>query len=192
MRKTRAGIISVAISIFATTGCSSGEEVDKTPLPATASPPYICNHIPLDAVERMTGLHAPLVKGNFKLNTEEGYRDGWCGVYQPTGNRWKVLDIELLSSADPKKVESEIRDGAKRLPQILSGGSGYYSPTKGRDHEGALAVLIRGDLMLVVDMDRGAEGRDHEADVVALMRLIAPKLMADSPGAPSPTARKGA
>jgi hypothetical protein len=136
----------------------------------------------------MTGLRTPLAKGTFELNFEEDYREGWCGVYQPTGDQWKVLDIELLSNADSEKVESEVRDGAKRLPQILPDATGYYSSTRGRNHSGALAVLIRDKFMLVVDMDRGAEGRDHEADVVALMRLIAPKLIGDPP---APSTEKG-
>lgn len=188
---SRAFITAVAGCILAA-GCSwSGEPGDETPLPTEASPPYICKYIPLDAVERMTGLRTPLYRGAFDLNSKEGYRDGWCGVYEPTGDRWKVLDIELLSSGDPKKVEQEVQDGAKRLPPILPDAAGYYTSTRGPDRPGVLAVLVRGKFMLVVDLDRGAEGRDHEADVVAFMRLIAPKLLTE-PGTPSPTVQKGA
>jgi hypothetical protein len=190
--KSLKGFTAATIVACVIAGCSQSDETDTSPLPSAASPPYICDHIPLDAVERMTGLRAPLVKGAFDLTSNDGYRGGSCGVYQPSGEQWKALNIVLAPNGDPERVESEVRNGAKRLPQIVPGADGYYSSTSFGDHAGAVAVLIRGKLMLVVDMDRGAEGRDHEADVVALMRLIAPKLMADSPGAPSPTARKGA
>ena len=139
----------------------------------------------------MTGLHSPLTEGQFILTSDSGWRGGVCGVYEPTGERWKALNIVLTSNGNPDQIESEVRNGAKRLPKILPDAAGYYAPTKFRDNAGALAVLIRGKFMLVVDMDRGAEGRDHEADVVALMRLIAPKLLAD-PTTPQSTGQKGA
>ena len=186
MTPRRALFTAVLAACILTTACS---RPDTTPLPTTASPPFVCDHVPLQAVERMTGLRNPPAKGSFELAPADGDREGWCGVYRPDEEEVKVLDIELATNNDPGRVESEVRDGAKRLLRILADADGYYSATRFGDHAGALAVLIRGKSMLVVDMDRGAEGRDHEADVVALMRLIAPRLLGDA--VPSPTPGKG-
>jgi hypothetical protein len=191
MMKKIEGFTAAAIAACTLVGCSQVSERDTRPIPSVAAPPYICDYIPLHAVERMTGLHAPLAKGAFDLTSDDGYRGGSCGVYQPSGDQQKALNIVLATNNDPNRVESEVRNGAKRLPQILPDADGYYSSTSFGGHTGAVAVLIRGNLMLVVDMDRGAEGRDHEADVVALMKLIAPKLIADPPGTASPTTQKG-
>ncbi|MEV5407547.1 hypothetical protein AB0K60_01745 [Thermopolyspora sp. NPDC052614] len=91
-------------------------------------------------------------------------------------------------------MKEELDQGAKRLPAIMPGGDGYYAAKEFDDkHASAVAVLIRDKAMLVVDIIQGANGRDHEADAVALMKLIAPRLMTDkSAPTPSPTAEKGA
>jgi hypothetical protein len=180
-----------ALACVLIAGCSHlSETIDTTPLPTVASPPYICEYIPLNAVQQMTGLQDPLTEGQFTIDKETGYRGGACGVYQPTGEQLKALSIFLNSSGDPEQVNTEIRNGAKHLPEIIPGGVGYYAPRKYRDVLGAVAVLIWKDYMLVVEMGRGAEGRNHEEDVVALMRLIAPRLLTE-PDTPPHVTQKG-
>ncbi|WP_155348800.1 hypothetical protein [Acrocarpospora pleiomorpha] len=103
------------------------------------------------------------------------------------------MSVLLTSRAWVGNVDEEVRLGALRLPQIVPGGDGYYFPyqyDKGSDHEGhtgAKATLVRGDAALIISIIRGPQGRDPGADVVALMKLIGPKLtVAASPPSPSP------
>lgn len=192
---TRAFTVVGALALALISGCGRADEkVDTTPLPATAAPPYICDHVPLRAAEQMTGLRSPLTKGSFDLASGDGYGNGWCGVYEAEGDRSKVLEVVLLSSGDPRRVQEELRHGAKRLPEIVPGGDGYYRATQFAEHAGAVAVLIRDKSMLVVNVDRGAKGRDHEADVVAMMKLVAPRLITDksAPAASASATDKGA
>jgi hypothetical protein len=190
----RALAISVALAcaMASLVGCSrQGNTVDMTPLPTIANPPFICDHIPLKAVELATGVQAPLTQGSFDLSAADGYGDGWCGAYQTSGDRKKVLEVVLVASGTPGHVEEEVNQGAKRLPAIISGAEGFYSK-KENEQASAVAVLIRDKAMLVVDVRQGADGRDHEADAVALMKLIAPKLITDkSAPTPSPKDTKG-
>jgi hypothetical protein len=191
MTMTRAVAAMAAVSGVLVAGCSQPDEkADTTPLPTTASPPYICDHIPLQAVQRMTGIQNPLSRGSFGLPSDGGYGNGWCRVYQPTEEESQVLEVILIPSGNPTRIDEELRNGAKRLPQVMPGADGYYFSTKEDDHAGAVATLIRQETTLIVNMQRGGEGRNHEADVIALMKLIAPKLVADA-GTPSPSPSRG-
>lgn len=77
------------------------------------------------------------------------------------------------------------------MPPIVPGAIGYFD-TDPSGHASAHAGIARGTALLIVKLDRGVEGRDNAADVVALMKLIAPKLItsADAP-TPTPSAGKG-
>ncbi|MEV0967521.1 hypothetical protein [Microtetraspora glauca] len=159
---------------------------DHAPLQTVAAPPYICEYIPLKAVELMTGVSDPLVRGFFDLSQDSG--DGSCAVYRRDGDRLKVLQITLTPERVPGEVEEEL-DGASPLPEIIPGSIGYYF--RGRDSEkhGAHAVLARGKTELSVQLEYGVKGRDNAADVLALMKLIAPKLITAASGpSPSPSA----
>ncbi|GAA0994394.1 hypothetical protein GCM10009555_086840 [Acrocarpospora macrocephala] len=171
--------------------------MDTTPLPTVTAPPYICDHIPKQAVERMTGLHNPLTQGYFNLSGSEGYGYGSCMIYEPAGEKWKVMEVKLIPMAPERDVDEEVRLGAKRLPRIVADADGYYFPienSKGSDHEGytaAQAVLVREKAQLIIILIRGPQGRDPGADAVALMKLIGPELIiAAAPPSPSP-AKKG-
>ncbi|HEX4814635.1 MAG TPA: hypothetical protein VFV66_17990 [Nonomuraea sp.] len=164
--------------------CTSTQKpsVDMTPLPTMAAPPYICDHIPLRAVELMTGVRNPIVSGNFNLNFGNGVGVGGCAVYQPTGEKKKVLNIDLTPRGQEQWVRDQIAAGDKPLPEIVPGGIGFYTQggTEGADKTQAGAVLVRGKAELFIGMSRGVEGRDNAADVIALMRLVAPKLITDA------------
>ncbi|MFC0863350.1 hypothetical protein ACFHYQ_13710 [Sphaerimonospora cavernae] len=174
------------------TGCQHDEaKVDHTPLPTVAAPPYICEHIPLRAVELMTGQHDPLVRGHFDLTLSGGLGDGSCVVYRPGGNRLKVLQIGLTPQGYSGGVEEQLHLGALPLPEIVPGATGYYFKDPNSTNNAAHALLVWGNAELGIDLVIGVEGRDNAADVVALMKLIAPKLITDAsaPGAtvsPSP------
>ncbi|WP_214107158.1 hypothetical protein [Acrocarpospora catenulata] len=194
--RRRKPLIAIAVLIFvvvSVAGCNwqKSETVDKTPLPAVAAPPYICDHIPLQAVELATGLHDPLVRDDLQLSD----RDGSCAVYEPTGEKWKVMEVLLSSVTSVEDIDEEVAHGAKRLQQIVPGWDGYYFSKpygNGSDHAGytrAVATLMRGDTSLVVEIIRGPQGRDTAADAVALMRLIGPKLAAGV-GTPSSSPTK--
>ncbi|RCG24470.1 hypothetical protein DQ384_33015 [Sphaerisporangium album] len=87
------------------------------------------------------------------------------------------------------------------MPEIVPGAIGYYFKPPDGNYNRANALLVRGKAMLSIQLDIGVSGRDNAADVVALMKLIAPKLITDasapSPGpsgegvSPSPTKTKG-
>ncbi|MER6950429.1 hypothetical protein ABT294_41060 [Nonomuraea sp. NPDC000554] len=163
--------------------------MNKTPLPSAAAPPYICEYIPLDAVRLMTGVHDPIVSGRFNMSASEGWGSGGCFVYQPTGNKPKVLDVTLSPGGSEKEAEFQISQGARRLPEIVPGAVGYYGQNGSADNTQAAATLVRGHDLLIVELVRGVKGRDNTADVVALMKLVAPKLIPDA--TPSPKKTKG-
>ncbi|TMR22649.1 hypothetical protein ETD86_10990 [Nonomuraea turkmeniaca] len=165
--------------------------VNTTPLPSVAAPPYICDYIPLGAVQLMTGIREPIVKGNFDLTVGKeldgkNYGTGGCWIYQPTGNKSKVLQISLSPAGSKQEVEWEISQGAKPLPEIIPGAIGHYSQDGSADNAQASAVLVHGLNEVIVDLIHGVKGRDNAADAAALMELIAPKLI---PGA-TPTTEK--
>lgn len=185
MRAIGLAILALSAMALGTTACQSGDEsTHRTPLPTVAAPPYVCDHIPLRAVELMTGLHDPMARGFFDLSISEGTGDGNCAVYQRDGEQSKVLLIDLAPSGFKEEVEENIRLGASPLPEIIPGAIGsYFEAPDSKDNE-ASALLVRGKAALTIRLEMGAAGRDNAADVVALMKLIAPKLITDA-SAPS-------
>ncbi|GAT65364.1 hypothetical protein PS9374_00997 [Planomonospora sphaerica] len=128
----------------------------------------------------MTGVRNPLVRGHFDLTSASGLGDGSCAVYQRTGERLKVLLIDLTPGGSTEEVKEEISNGASPLPEIVPGSLGHYFKSDGSEHNVAVAVLVRGKAELSVQLEIGVEGRDNAADVAAMMKLIAPKLITDA------------
>ncbi|MFC7589703.1 hypothetical protein ACFQYP_42955 [Nonomuraea antimicrobica] len=137
----------------------------------------------------MTGVHDPIVRGRFNMSTSDDGGSGGCFVYQPTGNKLKVLDVTLSPGGSQKEAEFQISQGAQRLPEIVPGSVGYYGQDSSAGNTQAAATLVRGDDLLIVELVRGVKGRDNAADVVALMKLVAPKLILNV--TPSPNKAKG-
>ncbi|MET9067415.1 hypothetical protein [Streptosporangium sandarakinum] len=188
MRKSFVAVAALSCALVLSTACQAGQstsgEVDRAPLPTVAAPPYICEHIPLKAVELMTGVRNPLVRGYFDLTAAEGLGIGSCAVYQRSGERLKVLLIDLTPGGYPEEVEEQLEDGASPLPEIVPGSIGYYFKSVHSTSNAAYAMLVRGKAEISIQLDIGVEGRDNAADVLALMKLIAPKLITDA-SAPS-------
>ncbi|WP_344919291.1 hypothetical protein [Streptosporangium oxazolinicum] len=157
--------------------------VDRTPLPTVAAPPYICDHIPLKAVELMTGVRDPLVRGHFNLTSGESRRTGVCVIRRRTDQE-NVLVIDLSIGGYRAAIMEYLDDGATPLPEIVPGSIGAYSKPEGRENNAAYAHLLRGRADLSIQLEIGVQGRDNAADVAAMMKLIAPKLLTDA-GAPS-------
>jgi hypothetical protein len=184
MRFRTFGLVMMC-AFICSAGCQGDEvQIDRTPLPAVAAPPYICGYIPLKAVELMTGVHDPLVRGDFDLTLAGGLGSGKCAVYQRDGSRLKVLAIGLLLNGSREVVEEAVQSGASPLPEIMPQGIGAYRKDSNSKTNAAYAMLVRGKASLGIDLDIGVKGRDNAADVVALMKLIAPKLITDA-SAPS-------
>lgn len=167
-------------------GCQAqeGSTVDKTPIPSVAAPPYICDHVPLEAVRLMTGVRNPIVQGDFDLSTGKeldgkNYGTGGCWIYDSAGSKPKVLQISLSPGKSREEVENEISQGADPLPEIIPGAIGNYGRDSSSGNTQASAVLVSGLNSVVVDLWRGVEGRDSADDVVALMKLVAPKLITE-------------
>ncbi|WP_285704832.1 hypothetical protein [Microtetraspora sp. NBRC 16547] len=154
-----------------------------------AAPPYICGYIPLKAVALMTGVYDPLARGYFDLTTSDGLGIGDCAAYRQDGDRQKVLQIDLMPRGYTEMVEENIRLGASPLPEIIPGAKGSYFKGADGKSNSASAVLVRGEATISIQLQIGASGRDNAADVAALMKLIAPKLITDASapsGSPSP------
>ncbi|WP_327588577.1 hypothetical protein OHA25_17205 [Nonomuraea sp. NBC_00507] len=164
--------------------------VDTAPLPSAPAPPYLCDHIPEAAAKLMTGVSNPIVVGFLtEPRTEAGY--GTCATYQPTGERARLLRVILDAGGVRGQVDEYLKDGGKLLPEIVPGGYGAY--IKDPDEESHVgAILVKGKARLLVELARGVKGRDNAADMVAFMKLIAPRLLigTDTPS-PSPSRGKG-
>ena len=80
-----------------------GSENRPKPVTEAAASPYICEHIPLKAVELMTGVRDPLVRGYFDLAVAGGLGDGSCAAYRRDGERLKVLQIGLTPGGYPER-----------------------------------------------------------------------------------------
>ncbi|MER5418276.1 hypothetical protein [Streptosporangium roseum] len=179
---------ALACALAVSTACRSEEvKVDRSPLPAVATPPYICDHIPLKAVELMTGVRNPLVRGSFDLTTAGGLGDGSCVAYQRDGERLKVLHIDLTPGGYVGEIEERIEDGASSMPEIAPGAIGSYFKDVNSRNSAAYAMLVRGKAEINIQLEIGVAGRDNAADVLALMRLIAPKLLTDASAPPATT-----
>lgn len=188
MRSRLAWWVAVLSASVLLTACQQeAPPVNKASLPSAPAPPYICDYVPLDAVRLMTGVQDPIVRGRFNTSAGEGSGSGGCFVYQPDGNKPKVLDVTLSAGGSEKDVESQIGQGARRLPEIVPGGVGYYGQDGSAGSTQAAAVLVRGDDLLIVELVQGVKGRDSMADVVALMKLVAPKLILDVRPSPKKT-----
>ncbi|GLW11939.1 hypothetical protein Misp01_70670 [Microtetraspora sp. NBRC 13810] len=172
----------VSLLALSLSGCAEEPpEIDSTPLPTVASAPYICDQIPLRAVELMTGARDPLVRGYFNLTAAGGLGEGTCAAYRRDGEREKVLTVMLTPDGDDTIVREHLDDqGTLPLPEIVPGASGYYFASEYDDVVGAAALMVRGRSRVTVDLDIGVKGRDNAADVVALMRLVAPRLFTDA------------
>jgi hypothetical protein len=185
MKRTPLAVFAALTCLLVmSTACQRDEPVDLTPLPTMAAPPYLCDYIPRRAVELMTGIRDPLVRGYFDLTISRGIGDGSCAVYQREGERLKVLLVSLSPGGYPGLVEEELDSGASPLPEIVPDAIGYYFHDPEDKNHAAQAVLVRGKAELIVQLEMGVAGRDNAADVAALMKLIAPKLITDA-GTPS-------
>ncbi|MGV9599162.1 hypothetical protein ACWDR1_21075 [Streptosporangium sandarakinum] len=174
----------ISISALLSACKDDTKKADRSPLPTVAAPPYVCDHIPLRAVELMTGTRDPLVRGRFDLAPDEGPGMGSCAIYQRDGDRLKLLRVFLAPAGEPGKVREQLEDGASPLPEIVPGSIGYYFKSSHSTSNAAYAMLVRGKAEISIQLDIGVEGRDNAADVLALMKLIAPKLITDA-SAPS-------
>ncbi|MEV4173870.1 hypothetical protein [Nonomuraea sp. NPDC049709] len=175
-------VTAFGVALILAAGCTGNQKtpVDRTPLPTVAAPPYICDHIPLRAVELMTGVSQPIALGDFNLSFGDGAGVGGCAVYQPTGEQKKLLDIDLNPAGGENWVKAQIKAGDKPLPEIVPGGIGFYTQGGRPEKTQAGAVLVRGKAQLFIGMSKGVEGRDNAADVIALMKLVAPKLITEA------------
>lgn len=84
MTPRRALFTAVLAACILTTACS---RPDTTPLPTTASPPFVCDHVPLQAVERMTGLRNPRPKALSSWLRRMGIEKGGAGSTARTKKR---------------------------------------------------------------------------------------------------------
>ncbi|MEV6860582.1 hypothetical protein AB0M44_06215 [Streptosporangium subroseum] len=192
MMKSPLALAAVLVCALAfSTACQDDEvKIDRSPLPMVAAPPYICGHVPLKAVELMTGVRDPLVRGYFDLKLAGGLGAGSCAAYRRDGDRLKVLQVILTPGGYPGKVEEQLEDGALSVPEIVPGAIGYYFKDTTSKNNATYAMLVRGKAQIGIQLEIGAEGRDNAADVLALMKLIAPKLITDaSAPSPSPSAK---
>ncbi|MFI0419118.1 hypothetical protein [Spongiactinospora sp. 9N601] len=139
----------------------------------------------MKAAELMTGVRAPLSRGGFDLSPSLGLGSGSCTLYQRDGERVTVMRIVLSTGGLRKRVEDQLAQGARRLPEIVPESVGYYFQPANTEENEAYAVLVRGEAELSIQLEIGAPGRDNAADVLAMMKLIAPKLITDD-SAPTP------
>jgi hypothetical protein len=186
-----AGLITCTLMFISACQQNKPSVVDMAPLPSTPIPPYVCDYIPRAAATLMTGISEPTVVGFLKgPQGEPGY--GTCGLYQPSAERVRLLRVILDTGGTRGQVDEYLKDGGKLLPEIVPGGYGAYvkDPDKGPR---VGAILVKGKARLLIELARGAEGRDHSADMIALMKLIAPRLLngTDAPS-PSMSRKKGA
>ncbi|MEV4390712.1 hypothetical protein [Nonomuraea sp. NPDC049607] len=186
-----AGLLACALVL--TTACQEDTPpaVDAAPLPSAPAPPYLCDYIPKAAAKLMTGVSDPIVTGFLKEPVDDVAGHGICTAYEPSGERAQILSAILDTGGIRGQVDEYLKDGGKLLPAIVPGGYGAYV----RDRERAThvgAILVQGKARLLVELVRGVEGRDNVADMVAFMKLIAPRLLTNnatpSPG-PSPKKR---
>lgn len=126
----------------------------------------------------MTGAHDPIVVG-FLNEWRNGVGHGTCATYQPTGERVQLLHVVLDSNGARGQVDEYIGDGGKLLPGIIPGGYGAYIKDPQRNTRVA-ALIVKGKARLSVELVRGVAGRDNAADMVAFMKLITPRLLADA------------
>jgi hypothetical protein len=197
MKRTPLTVLTALTSaLVLSTACQAERPVGPTPLPTLAAPPYVCGYLPQKAVELMTGIQNPMARGQFDLTIADGLGSGTCVIRQPDGDQSNVLVVRLSPGGSPGLVREQLDSGASPLPEIVPGAVGYYFKDRKTTRNAAYALLVRGDAEIGIALDIGAEGRDNAADVAALMKLIAPKLITDasapSPSpSPTPSASKG-
>ncbi|MER5323462.1 hypothetical protein [Streptosporangium roseum] len=179
---------ALACALAVSTACRGEEvKVDRSPLPTVAAPPYLCDHIPLKAVELMTGVRDPVVRGYFDFTTASGIGIGNCVIRRPGGDRPVVLVIDLTPGGYVGEIEERIEDGASPMPEIVPGAIGSYFRRASGQNNAAFAMLVRGKAEINIQLEIGVAGRDNAADVLALMKLIAPKLLTDASAPPAKT-----
>lgn len=191
MRKSvgRAAALLVCALTFIV-GCQKAPSaIDKAPLPSVASSPYLCGHIPATAAKLMTGVSDPIVNGSLKpWQGGEGW--GNCALYRSGGeSRQQVLHVILDSGGARGQVDEYLKDGGKLLPEIVPGGYGAYMVDSDKTSRVG-AILVKGQGRLLVELVQGIQGRDNAADMVAFMRLIAPRLLIGDSPSPGPSQKE--
>ncbi|MEV4079277.1 hypothetical protein ACGFJC_42390 [Nonomuraea fuscirosea] len=122
-------------------------------------------------------------------STAEAVRtDGWppcLGIDLDSGMPAGVqlLRVTLDAGGIRGQVDEYVKDGGRLLPAIMHDGYGAYIKDPEQQTHIA-AILVRGKARLLVDLGQGSTSRDSAGDMVAFMKLIAPKLLADT-GTPS-------
>ncbi|GII92759.1 hypothetical protein Ssi02_29900 [Sinosporangium siamense] len=128
-------------------------------------------------MELLIGQSDPLTSGGFGPKTAESVGVGSCSAYRREGDRQKVLQVVLTANASPDRVKDGLASGGTPLPEMLPNSTGFYRKT---EESLGYAMLVRGEKMLAIAQLAPVQGRDGVADVLALMKLIAPRMLSAS------------
>ncbi|MFI6903921.1 hypothetical protein ACIBKY_21825 [Nonomuraea sp. NPDC050394] len=152
--------------------------MDRNPLGNVTAPPLECGAVSRQAIGRAIGMDNFYASGSMSPA-----RFSHCVVATSPGLSDKASMTIELHDPSPSTVESleytKTKDGGADLPVDTAPG---YSATT-RDTGGAvvggkaMAWTQDGKKLLVIQIVRGAPGRDHRADAVEFIRGLRPLLL---------------
>ncbi|MBE1585069.1 hypothetical protein ACFPOI_49800 [Nonomuraea angiospora] len=201
MKRTLTSLLLVLIGTTLSACQRDTAPADLSPLPSALPDPssagaYICDYgdagIPAKAVELMTGLSADLEwSGHFDLGPAPVATANLCEVSSRNDPaQGAVLEIYLADLGEEWKdnvFDKRLRAGGTPMPELLpdaigvywAGPTADYGPVRGKPNPSneARAYLFRNGTEIGIRLKHGAAGRDNAADVLALMKLVAPALM---------------
>ncbi|WP_146607869.1 hypothetical protein [Spongiactinospora gelatinilytica] len=88
--------------------------------------------------------------------------------------------VDLTPLDYTERVKEQLDQGAPPLPEIVPGAIGYYFARPNDKNNAAFATLATDKARLSVQLEMGVAGRDSAADVLAMMKLIGPRLISDA------------
>ncbi|MEV4374027.1 hypothetical protein AB0J71_43700 [Nonomuraea sp. NPDC049637] len=100
-----------------------------------------------------------------------------------------MLHVILDSGGVRGQVDEYLKDGGKLLPEIVPGGYGAYMVDFDKTSRVG-AIMVMGKGRLLVELVQGVQGRDNAADMVAFMKLIAPRLLVGDSPSPTPSQKE--
>lgn len=178
----RVTTVLAMVSVLLMVACSGEDNggdnpVDETSAMSGVAPDgeLLCDFVPRESAVLALGADDVTADDGQVARDSQGALVGaGCGVTVGDDDENKVsVLVDYMLGAARGGFEDGINDPERynQLPDDV--GLGYSSTDESR---GADARLSRGDYLIEVRVSGGAEGRDHEADAVALAQQVAQTL----------------
>jgi len=170
--KKRAVVAGLCLLALAVSGCTRTEELpDQAPVPTQAGAPFVCDGVPLKAIELILGGEVMLRRPGGKWDDQvQGFS---CSVSPRNGDGIVMVTATSIGLSGWGRNKQEVLQTLAAQPNATpieaeGEGAGYLSG-------GGNAGWVCGDRFILVEISAvHAKGRDKRADAQALLVSMLP------------------